>query len=215
MYRQCLFTLFELRWNGNTSTSKAMESYQEWNDSQLGKLEAKLNVHLSLEPKFAPFLITGTTWNKKTWAEPLQDFTDDPASTINAHTTSEKIVQLELLLSQIPKLCPVISRNTITKDSTSINNIWQSIRAHYGFQSTGAHFLDLINIQLKADDGPQDLYQRLMAFVDDSLLLTTSGLTHHGEVANLSSHGRCSSNTPNHWRCQNHASQCLAFRKCL
>lgn len=63
----------------------------------------------------------------------------------------------------------------------SIESIWQSIRVHYGFQSTGAHFIDLMNIQLKHDERPEDLFQRLMAFVEDSLLHENSGLTHHGE----------------------------------
>ena len=35
-------------------------------------------------------------------------------------------------------------------------------------------------IHLAADERPEDLYQRLMAFVEDSLL-RTNGLTHHGE----------------------------------
>ena len=34
--------------------------------------------------------------------------------------------------------------------------IWQAIRAHYGFQSTGAHFLDFSNIRLEPDERPED-----------------------------------------------------------
>ena len=37
------------------------------------------------------------------------------------------------------KYCPIISRNTIIKNSTS-ENIWQTIHLHFGFQSTGGHF---------------------------------------------------------------------------
>ena len=39
-----------------------------------------------------------------------------------------------------------------------------------------------MNIQFKPDERPEDLFQRLMAFVEDSLLNENSGLTHHGEA---------------------------------
>ena len=74
------------------------------------------------------------------------------------------------MLGQIANYCPVISRNALVKISTSIESIWQTIRLHFGFQTTGAHFLDLAEIRLGAEERPEDLYQRLMAFVEDSLL---------------------------------------------
>ena len=87
---------------------------------------------------------------------------------------------LELMLGQIANFCPVISRNTIVKASTSINSIWQAIRSHFGFQATGAHFLDFSDIKLEVDERPEDLYQRLVAFTEDNLLRVGGGITHHG-----------------------------------
>ena len=136
---------------------------------------------LSLDASFASFLLPNTTWLKKTRAAPLRGLTDDPEGTPNQRTAAQKAAHLDLMLGQIANFCPVISRNTITKNSTSIESIWQAIRAHYGFQSTGAHFIDLINISLKADERPEDLFQRLMAFVEDSLLHPSCGLRHHNE----------------------------------
>ena len=66
------------------------------------------------------------------------------------------------------------------KNLTSLEPIWQTIREHFGFQVTGAHFLDFADMHLEADERPEDLYQRLIAFVEDSLL-RPSGLRHHGE----------------------------------
>ena len=86
-----------------------------------------------------------------------------------------------LLLGQIANFCPVISRNSIVKHSTSLNDIWKKIRQHYGFQSTGEHFLDLASIRLQPDERPEDLFQRLMAFFEDNLLSVHGGLTHHGD----------------------------------
>ena len=88
------------------------------------------------------------------------------------------------MLGQIANFCPVISRNTIVKNATSVNSIWQAIRAHYGFQSTGAHFLDFTNITLEVDERPEDLFQRLMSFTEDNLLVANGNITHHGEVIN-------------------------------
>ena len=84
-------------------------------------------------------------------------------------------------LGQIANFCPVISRNSIVKHSTSLNDIWQKIRQHYGFQSSGAHFLDLASIRLQPDERPEDLFQRLMAFFEDNLLSVHGALTHHGD----------------------------------
>ena len=64
-----------------------------------------------------------------------------------------------------------------------MNSIWQAIRLHYGFQSTGAHFIDFNNIKLEPGERPEDLYQRLQSFVEDSLLTVDSPIKHHGEVS--------------------------------
>lgn len=55
------------------------------------------------------------------------------------------------------------------KNLTSIQSVWNTIREHYGFQVTGAYFLDLANLHLEADERPKDLFQRLMAFAEESL----------------------------------------------
>lgn len=137
---------------------------------------------LSLDTNFAPFLITGATWQKKLRTNPMRGLQNDPDMTVRgARTGAQKVAHLELMLGQIANFCPIISRNTIIKNSVSLDQIWQAIRAHFGFQSSGAHFLDLVNIKLKPDERPEDLFQRLTAFVEDNLLLMSSGLQHHGE----------------------------------
>ena len=88
---------------------------------------------------------------------------------------------LELMFGQIANYCPIISRNTIVKNSISIEFIWNAIRLHFGFQATGAHFVDFNNIKLQPGERPEDLYQRLMAFVEDSLLSSSGNITHHNE----------------------------------
>ena len=93
-----------------------------------------------------------------------------------------KVATLEMMLGQIANYCPVISRNSIL-NATSLPEIWQMIRLHYGFQANGAHFIDLADIKLLPDESPEDLYQRLMAFIEDNLLLRTDGnITHYGDT---------------------------------
>jgi hypothetical protein len=142
-----------------------------------------LQYTLSLDPNFAPFLIDGVTWLKKTSATPLHGFENDADTVPVAHrrTAEQKAAHLELILGQIANYCPVISRNTTVKNSTSLRTIWQAIRAHFGFQSTGGHFLDFNNIHLETDKRPEHLYQRLVSFIDDNLLKANGGIRHHGE----------------------------------
>lgn len=79
---------------------------------------------------------------------------------------------LNLCLGQVANYCPVLFRDTIVKNSTSIQAVWQAIRTHFGFQSTGAHFLDFDAIQLEPGERPEDLFN-----VSQVLLRTTCSNT--------------------------------------
>ena len=63
-----------------------------------------------------------------------------------------------MMLGEIANYSPIISRNSIVKNSTSINGVWQAIRQHYGLQSTGSRFLDVAYISLKPEQRPEDLF---------------------------------------------------------
>ena len=152
---------------------ETITSYESWRQN--------LIYLLSLDKNFVPFL--DTTWQKQTATNPRRGLTNDGSAVPEAQrlTAVQKNAHLDLLLGQIANFCPVISRNSIVKHSTSLNDIWQKIRQHYGFQSTGAHFLDLASVRLQPDERPEDLFQRLMAFFEDNLLSVHGGLSHHGD----------------------------------
>ena len=137
---------------------------------------------LSLDNNFAPYLASGVSWKKKASANPTRGLTDDGATIAadDRRTAVQKCTMLELMLGQIANFCPVISRNSIVKQSTSLEFIWQRIRQYYGFQSTGAHFLDLASFKLEQNERPEALYERLMAFFEDNLLTSSSDISHHG-----------------------------------
>ena len=157
------------------SKNESINSFENWRQNLL--------YTLSLDSNFAPFLAENATWGKKTKSQPLRGLTDDgetvPLS--RRKTARQKVNFLELMLGQIANYCPVISRTSLVRNSTSIQSVWNTIRAHFGFQVTGAHFLDFAGLHLEADERPEDLFQRLMAFVEDTLLRANS-LSHHGEV---------------------------------
>jgi len=142
---------------------------------------------LRCENRFIPYLEDNKTWSKKTAANPTRGFTDDaaPIPEDDRKTAVQKSAIVEQILNQIANYADVVARNIIVKQCTSVNAVWQKLREHYGFQSTGSHFLDLSLIKLESDERPEALYQRLYSFFEDNLLTTTCGITHHGETVEV------------------------------
>lgn len=130
---------------------------------------------LSLEEKFLPFLEPGCEWTKAKETY-YRGFTGRGAAT--------KAASLDLMLGQIANFVPVISRNTIVRNSTSLKSIWNSIRLYYGIQSNGARFIDFLSIEYTPTRRHEAVYQEMVAFVEDNLLTTEGGLKHHGQVMN-------------------------------
>ena len=155
------------------TTNETLNSFKNWKEN--------LVYTLSLDQSFAPYLKDGVTWGKLTSSTPSRGFTDDATTAANAKTKEEKCTTLNLMLGQIANYATVISRNQIIKNSVSLNDIWDKIRQHYGFHTTGSRFLDLANVKLQPAERPEDLYQRLVSFIDDNLLTTDSTVTHHLE----------------------------------
>ena len=93
---------------------KTITSFEAWGQN--------LQYTLFLDPNFAGFLVDDVTWLKKTNAKPLRGFQNngEDVAEANRRTAAQKGTHLELMLGQIANYCPVISRNTIVKNSTSI-----------------------------------------------------------------------------------------------
>ena len=125
-----------------------------------------LQYPLSLDVNSASFLADNFTWLKKSSTAPNRGLKPDGNNipTTRQRTAFQKNLPPELMLGQIANFCPVI----YVKNSTSIRSIWQAIRAHYGFQSTSACFLDFSNIKREVDERPKDL-KHLMSFTEDNL----------------------------------------------
>ena len=150
--------------------NETLNSFKNWKEN--------LVYTLSLDNSFKPYLKDGVTWEKLTSLTPHRGFTDDATGT-NPLTKEDKVATLNLMLGQIANYATIISRNQIIKSSTSLNDIWDKIRQHYGFHTTGSRFLDLTSIRLSGGERPEDLFQRLVSFIDDNLLTKDCSLTHH------------------------------------
>lgn len=121
---------------------------------------------------------------KKTKQDLLRGFHDDDEDipVAQRRTAQQKINMLELMLGQVANYCPIISRNTIVRASTCVDSTWNAIHLHFGFQVTGVHPIDFNDIYLEANERKEDLYQRLTAFIEDSLLRSGGELSHHGKT---------------------------------
>ena len=168
-----------------THGQRAPKQWQLTKDETITTFESwhqNLLYILTLDSNFSEYLAEDFAWVKKSAANPTRGLVGDgdavPAAT--RKTAAQKLAQLKLMLGQIANYCPVISRNSITKSATSVHQIWQMMRQHFGFQSTGSHFLDLARIRREPSERSNDLYQRIAAFFDDSLLTVGCGIKHHG-----------------------------------
>ena len=78
---------------------ESITSFEAWRQN--------LQYTLSLDQYFAPFLVDGFTWQKKSAADPLRGLTDDvdPIPEVQRRTAAQKVTQLELMLGQIANFC--------------------------------------------------------------------------------------------------------------
>lgn len=88
-----------------------------------------LQYGLSLDKNFAPFLVDGFSWGKQTRAEALRGFEDDgeDVDEDKRKTAQQKVTLLNLMLGQIANFCPIVSRNSIIRNSKFIADVWQTI----------------------------------------------------------------------------------------
>ena len=155
---------------------ETFNSFESWRQNML--------YHLEEDPKFSPYLSPGITWKKLSPANRYRGFQDDGNEVADAAARKTKEVKnaaVDRMLNQIANFCTPITRSILVNQTVSLEDVWQKIRMHYGFQATGSNILNLSSIKMEGDDSPEDLYQRLYSFFDDCLMKSTGGISHHGE----------------------------------
>ena len=76
---------------------------------------------------------------------------DDANDVQNAMLAVKKCETFDMILACIANWYTHISRTFLVKQTTSLSDLLQQIREHYGFQSTDGHFLDISVIRQKPD----------------------------------------------------------------
>ena len=160
--------MWALTKNGTAST------FESW--------RGNLSYTITLDQNFAEFLNDDCVWKKKSESQ-NRGFTDlktedDPPTLIRS--AAQRANFLDICLGMIALFSPIISRSSITRDACSMKEIFQKLRAHYGFALSGSSVIDIVSIKQSEDESPEDVFQRIQSQVDSCLLSTTDDLLHHG-----------------------------------
>ena len=154
--------------------NETISSFEAW--------KGNLIYSFMLDKNFSEFLEDGFEWLPKSSKQPNRGLADviksDGTVIIPA---AQRVKYLEICLGRVAGYAPVISRATIVQKCRSFKEIFQKLRAHYGFALTGSSILDVVAIQKQGDESYEDLFQRIQAQVDSSLLSTETELEHHGQ----------------------------------
>ena len=164
----------------NLQNNETIDSLEKWKTNMVSVL--------SLDTYYASFLVPGIKWLKYSSQNPHRGLSDDNyANAQMAGTTAkQKLGNLYAMLEFIASYCPVEIHDTIVRDSTSIEFVWQAIRNYYGFDDNeGCKLLDIGDITFKENECPEELYQRLMKCVKSNIQVN-SEVNQCGIVANRS-----------------------------
>ena len=147
-----------------------------------------MDFHISLNDKSTRFLSTG---DLSTWSIAAdRGFADDGdvgtgVGTVitadNKMNKQAKVALLNIILGSIATYCPVISSKFIKKQSTSLESIWNRLRAFYGFRRAGSRILELSEVKLELNESRESLWERLYSFIEDQLL-TKEGEVRHENI---------------------------------
>ena len=159
--------------------SETESSFTTWHQSMM--------FHIVIDSRFSRFADSNDLGLWKSSATLNRGFTDDPRTGDDAPpadvrmTAAQKATTLKVLLGSIATFAPVISNRYITEQSTSLNQIWDRLRGHYGIRVTGSRILDLAGMCLKDNESYSACWERFSSFVESNLLAANSDILHLNE----------------------------------
>ena len=147
-----------------------------------------MQFNIAVDGKFSRYLDKEDLGEWSPSSIPTRGFTNDAVEGENVlpkevrMTAVQKEMILKILLGSISSFAPVVSNKFITEQATSLQEIFNRLRSHYGFRSTGGRILELAQFSLLPDESYESLWERLSAFVDDNLLKVAGEISHRGEM---------------------------------
>ena len=156
------------------SRNETLSSFLAW--------KGNLTYNLALNPHFAEFLGEDARWvpRSENQTRGFLNLLDDTRERRIVATGAQRAKFLDTMLGMIAGYAPIISRNIIVRDCRSIKDVFHKIRAHYGFAQTGSSIIDSVSIAQRDEESPEDVYQRIHALIDSSLLTTEDHIRHLG-----------------------------------
>lgn len=160
------------------SEVETLSSIERWRQNIL--------YHLRLNEEFRQYLKEDTEFGKKSKQQPCRLFRDtlqtrkdnEGHDVVSVKESKEdKCFIIDLLLDQIANFAPLIPRFDITRESASLQEVWQKVRLYHNLQKSGALMNEIWNMSRKDDELPQALFARLKQCYDDNLI-TARGLHH-------------------------------------
>ena len=123
--------------------------------------------HLVVDSKFSRFTDPDDLGKWKAITVKNRGYTDDPTpadggprADINM-TAVQKSAILRVIIGSIATFAPVINSKFITEQATSLDDIFNRLRSHFGFRPTGARILELSQFSLLPSESYNTLWENL------------------------------------------------------
>lgn len=142
--------------------------------------------HIVVDSKFSRYTDTTDLGTWKPTSVANRGFVNDVTTGENAvpqdirMTAIQKAAILKVLLGSISTFAPVISNKYITEQATSLDDVFDRLRSHFGFRITGGRMLELAQFGLLPNESNETLWERMSAFIEDNLLKKAGGIKHLG-----------------------------------
>ena len=141
-----------------------------------------ITFHFSIDPFAARFLPDGdlSKWD----STESRGFTNDDESHDKdcKMTAVAKKACLNLALGCISGNCTFLNSKFIKKNATSLNEIWDRIRAFLGFRASGARITEFAEFTMEPSESREALWERMYTFVEGNLLSSKGNIKHEGKI---------------------------------
>jgi len=152
---------------------ETFSSYTSWQQNMLYVLNQEYSNKSFLKP--------ASVWLPTSAEDPVRGLTDEHN---DGAKKEDKIINLNVMLGYVAQFAPHYLTREIIDGSTSINSVWHTLRAYYGFQQSETQFMKFASISWDgiSAERPERLYRRILAHLSDNLLTADSKLLHNGKM---------------------------------
>ena len=112
-----------------SKTDETVSTFEDW--------LSNLCFTLKQDKDFAPFLKKNVIWTK-TKADPSKR----GLVAVGNKSAEDRADDLTQMLESISSFCPWVRKASIVDNTKCLDDVWQAIRLHYGFKTSGANFID-------------------------------------------------------------------------